>query len=281
MTVQLRKFTNYNQLAITNVEGDFAFGITNFNVTPTLNTYIGSVLDTYAKLYEQYRIRRVMIQAQCGKGYTNDRRIKTILVSRVDVDNQDTSQTFNTFRSLANATNARTRTLTEKGNIMLADFRPLMFDVNYTSNDTIPVLPNGLQWNRLVARNNHQWRGAVLGVAIPENTLSPQELKITLTQQIVIEFRGRINDASSVSASPAIGTLNPPTYDFEVDINDLRQNLLAGTYFPTLITHSIGNIGHTIHGDALIGNEFRVESSQTLYRIDAFSDTLLYCTLIE
>jgi hypothetical protein len=280
VAVQTRKFQNYNQLAVTNVEGDFAFGITNFNVTPKTNTYIGEVLEAYSKLYEQYRIRKVVIRAQCGKGYTNDRRIKTILVSRVDVDNQDTAQTFNSFRSLANATNAKTNTLTERGNVAMCEYRPVIFDQNYSSSDVNPVLPNNLQWNRLVARNNHQWRGAVLGVAIPENTLSPQELKITLTQEVTIDFRGRINDMSLSSVS-AIPTLNPPVYDLTTTLDELKTELLTGAWFPTQISHSIGNIGSTVLGPDLIGNKFRIQSTMEVYIIEAYEGDELFCNIIE
>jgi hypothetical protein len=280
ISVQTRKFQNYNQLAVTNVEGDFAFGITNFNVTPSTNTYIGQVLEAYSKLYEQYRIRRVVIRAQCGKGYTNDRRIKTILVSRVDVDNQDTAQTFNSFRALANATNSKTNTLTERGNVAMCEYRPVMFDQKFTTTDVVPVLPNNLQWNRLVARNNHQWRGAVLGVAIPENTLSPQELKITLTQEVTIDFRGRINDMA-LSSVAAIPTLNPPVYDLTTNLEELKTELLTGAWFPTQIAHSIGNIGSTVLGPDLIGNKFRIQSTMEVYVIEAWDGDNLYCNIIE
>jgi hypothetical protein len=280
MTCQSRRFLDYNQLAVTNVEGDFAYGITSFNVTPTSNTYIGNILTQYAKMYEQYRIRKVLVRAQCGKGYTNDRRIKTILISRVDVDNQSTSQTFNTFRELATASGAKTNTLTERGNVAICEYRPIMFDKNFTSNDSVPVLNNNLQWNRLAGRNNHQWRGAVLGMAIPEPSLDPQELKITLTQEIVIDFRGRINEVSSTSLAE-VPTLNPPVYDLEVTPDLLRTNLLSGTYFPTNITHSIGNIGHSVTGEDLVGNSFRIQATMDVYTIEAFDGTNLLCDLVE
>lgn len=282
MTCQTRKFQDYNQLAVTNVEGDFAYGITSFNVTPTSNTWIGNILATYSKLYEQYRIRRVVIRAQCGKGFTNDRRIKTLLISRVDVDNQSTSQTFNTFRELATATNAKVNTLTERGNVAICDYRPIMFDKNFTSNDVVPVLNNSMQWNRLAGRNNHQWRGAVLGMAIPEPSLDPQELKITLTQEIVIDFRGRINEVSAVTSLPAeIPTLNPPTYDLTLTLDTLRTNLLSGTYFPTNITHSIGNIGTSVLGPELVGNSFRIQASMDVYSIVASEGDSLLCNKVE
>lgn len=278
MAVQTRKFQNYNQLAYTNVEGDFAYGITSYNVTPSQNTYLGNVLENYSKLYEQYRIRRVIIRAQCGKGYTNDKRIKTILISRVDVDNQNTAQDFNSFRSLANATNAKTNTLTERGNVIMCEYRPILFDQTYTSSDINAILPNSLNWNRLSARNNHQWRGALLAVAIPDTTVQPNELKITLTQEVVIDFRGRVNDVVTTNAQ--IPTLNPPTYDLTTTLQELKTELLTGAWFPTNITHSIGNIGTTVLGPDLIGNSFRIQSTMDVYIIKAYDDLELFCDII-
>lgn len=282
MVVQTRSFLDYNQLALTNVEGDFSFGITSFNVTPRSDTYIGQVLAKYGHMYEQYKIANVRIKAQCGKGYTNDRRIKTILVSRVDVDNQDTAQTFTSFRSLANASNSKTRTLTERGNVILCEFRPIMFDHLFTSNAVVPVLPNNLQWNRISDADKHQWRGAVLSVAIPDTNLQPDELKITLTMEYRIQFRGRINDATGITASPDIGTLNhnPPVYDLETTEDDLRQNLLTGTWFPVSINHSIGNIGHSVTGDMLLHESFREQSSGVVYIIVATDSPDLYCNVV-
>lgn len=283
MVVQSRSFLDYNQLALTNVEGDFSFGITSFNTTPRNNTYIGQVLEKYGQLYEQYKITNVRIKAQCGKGFTNDRRIKTILVSRVDVDNQDTAQTFTSFRALANASNSKTRTLTEKGNVVLCEYKPIMFDNYYTSNQTIPVLPNQLQWNRIDAVDKHQWRGAVLSVAIPETNLQPDELKITLTMEYQIQFRGRINNAAGISASPEIGTLNPSpvTYDLTTSEDALKNNLLTGTWFPININHSIGNIGAAVTGDMLLNESFRVQATGDVYVIVATDSPDLFCNLVE
>lgn len=278
--MQTRTFMEYNQLALTNTQGDFSFGLTSFNITPRSDNYIGSVLKSYAHLYEQYKITRCRIMAQCGKGYTNDRRIKTILVSRVDVDNQDTAQSFSTFRSLANASNAKTRTLTEKGNVVLCDFKPIMFDKYYSSNATIPVLPNHLQWQRLEAMSGHQWRGAVLSVAIPETNIQPDALKITLTLEYTVQFKGRINEITPGALSPNITTLNPPTYDLEITEDELRTNLLTGAWFPTNINHSIGNIGHTVTGDDLLQERFRIQETGEVYEIVFTDSPKLCCDLV-
>lgn len=280
MTVQTRTFMEYNQLAFTNQQGDFSYGLTSFNVTPKDNTYIGQILSSYSDLYEEYKISRCIIKAQCGKGYTNDDRIKTILVSRVDVDNQNTTQDFQTFRALANASNAKTRTLTERGNVVLCDFRPIMFDNVFTTNAVVPLLPSKLQWNRIAVKNYHQWRGAVLAVAIPDTNIMPDSMKITLTMQYTIQFRGRVNQTKGLTASPDVPTLNPPSYDMEITEDDLRNNLLSGLWFPININHSIGNIGHTVTGDMLLHESFRVQSSGEVYVIEATESPKLFCNLV-
>jgi hypothetical protein len=272
---------NYNSLAYQNVSGDFSYGITSYNLTPLNNNIFASILDSYANLYEQYRVTKIIIRAQCGKGYDNDKRIKTILAARVDVDNQNTASTFTSFRALANASNSITRTLTEKGNVKICEYRPVMFDNYYTSNDTIPVLPNRLQWQRLLARNNHQWRGAIIGAAIPETDIQPNELKITLTQEVHIEFRGRIQSPETLSGDPSVQTLNPPTYDMTTTLDDLRNNLLTGVWFPIDIQHSIGNIGTSVTGPMLLGNKFRVQATQVLYVIEASDQDDIHCNIIE
>jgi hypothetical protein len=191
MVPQARKFVNYNSLSIQNIAGNFAIGVTSFNITPVANTTIGDLIKQMGVTYEQYRIRRVRVRAQIGKGYTNDLRLKTILASRIDVENQDTAQTGQNFKALVNSENSVIKTFTERGNILVADYRPIMFDNRFTSNDSIPVLPSNSQWYRIEGQQNHQWRGAVLAAAIPDTSISPGEVDITLWQEIDIEFRGR------------------------------------------------------------------------------------------
>jgi hypothetical protein len=209
---QVRKFLQYQQMGFTNSQGDFSYGVATFHITPTDSNLLGKIIKSYEPFYEQYRIRRVTVRAQCGKGYTNDRRVSTFLLGRVDVDNSSSAATFDNFRSIASAENCVARTLTEKGNVELCNFRPIMFDTNFTSNGIVPSLPSYLQWHRISDRTSHQWRGAQLACAIPDNTLVPGELKITLQQEVIIEFRGRIQGSSTlVGALKEIPTLNDPT----------------------------------------------------------------------
>lgn len=213
MVPQVRKFVTYNSLGVQNTAGNFSIGVTSFNVTPQANTTIGDLIKTMGITYEQYRIRRIRIRAQIGKGYTNDLRLKTIIASRVDVDNQETAQTGQSFKALVNSENAIIKTFTERGNILVADYRPIMFDKNFTSNDTVPVLSSANQWYRIAGATNHQWRGAVLAVAIPDTTLSPGQVDVTLWQEIDIEFRGRHQIPSTFTTSTIYDRLGPSIID--------------------------------------------------------------------
>jgi len=195
MVPQVRKFVNYNLLPFTNASANFSIGVTAFTVTPTTGNTMGDLIQSYSSIYEQYRIRRIRIRAQVGKGYTNDRRVKSIICARVDVDNHDTVATVQNFKAIVNSENSVVKTFTERGNILLCDYRPIMFDNVYTSNAVLPVLNSQMQWYRIIEAEKHQWRGALIAAAIPE-ILQPGELEITLWQEIDIEFRGRINTPS-------------------------------------------------------------------------------------
>ena len=201
MVPQARKFVNYNALPISNASGDFSLGITSFVVTPVAGNTIGDLITSMGRTYEQYRIRRIRIRAQVGKGFTNDLRLKTLMVARVDVDNQVTASTAQNFKSLVNAENSVVKTFTQRGNILVADYRPIMFDRIYTSNNTTPILPSRDQWYRIEGSTDHQWRGCVLGAAIPDTTIQPGQLSLTLWQEIDIEFRGRIQDPGTFTTS--------------------------------------------------------------------------------
>lgn len=213
MVPQVRKFVNYNALNISNAAGDFAIGLTSFVVTPVPNNTIGDLIKSMGRIYEQYRIRRIRIRAQVGKGYNNDLRLKTILAARVDVDNQDTASTPQNFKSLVNAENSVVKTFTERGNILVADYRPIMFDTNFTSNDTQPILGSNQQWYRIIGADKHQWRGAVLGAAIPDTSIQPGAVSITLWQEIDIEFRGRIQEPGTFTTSNLIDRPVPEVND--------------------------------------------------------------------
>jgi hypothetical protein len=284
-TVHTRIVRDQQSLGINNVEGDFAFGVASFNLNLGNISQCGSIIESYAPFYEQYRIKRIVIRAQCGKGMTNDRRLQSIIVARVDVDNHDTSQVFSNFRSLANATNSKIKTLTERGNVPLVDFRPVMFDNNNnTTQATQPVLPNALQWYRIPDRQAHQWRGAVFGLAIPDPDLYPQQVKLTLMQEIHVEFRGRIQDRTTLTAfPPAIETLNviPVTYDLVITEDELRTNILTGTWFPITMDYNVANVGTEVTGDAILDTVFRIQSSMTKYKVVHTDSGALSCNLVE
>jgi hypothetical protein len=177
----------------TNANTNYAFGLDNVNFSGAAET-LSSILNEYSAQYEQYRIRRVRVRAQVGKGFTNDRRIQTFVAARVDVDNQLSGSTPQNVNSLLNAENTVVKTFTERGNVLLGDFRPQMRAFATVS---LPILPNQLNWYPIKDRLNHDWKGMTVAYLIPEPTLAPNTLGITLMCEIEIEFRGRITTPSA------------------------------------------------------------------------------------
>jgi hypothetical protein len=161
---QLRKFMQFRNFLFTNATTNYAFGLDNINFVGSEET-LSSILTEYSAQYEQYRIRRVKLRAQVGKGFTNDHRIKTFIAARVDVDNQLVGATPANVNSLLNAENACVKTFTERGNVLLADFRPVVRSVNQVSH---PILPSQLQWYPIKDKDFHSWKGATCAFLIPE-----------------------------------------------------------------------------------------------------------------
>jgi len=67
-------------------------------------------------------------------------------------------------------------------------------------------------------------------------------------------------------------------YDLELSENDLKNGLLAGTYFPIdLKGISIGNIGSSVTGDQLLGVQFRRQSDMKTFEITSTASPDLFC----
>lgn len=187
---QVRKFQIFKSMPFENASSDYAFGLTNFNINGG-SSPLKPLLTAYAGFYEQYRIRKIKIRAQVGNGYDNDKRIKTLIAARVDVDNQPTQVTINTVQQVNCSENAVIKTFTERGNVLLATFRP-QCRINTTA--SLPILPNRLQFYPINDHNAHVWKGCTTTCLIPEPSITPNSLGITLIAEVDVEFRGRISD---------------------------------------------------------------------------------------
>jgi hypothetical protein len=141
------------------------------------------------------------------------------LVSRVDVDDQPTGSTLINFAALARSENAVCRTLTEKGNVELAKFSPIMR--SNISNLSTPVLPNNLQWYPCRDVSLHIWKGCIIGAALSELNISPLECFMDITSDIEIEFRGRI--ASPTNLFGGVGAYNYNRDGSRVEITEPNE----------------------------------------------------------
>jgi hypothetical protein len=121
MLVQRKKFLLFTTVPYTNSTGQFSYGYENINIGTSNGIASGvwdALLANAALNFEEYRVRRVVVKAQPGLGYTNDDRIKSSIFSRVDVNDQTTAATINNLNSLISAESTVNRTFTERSNII-------------------------------------------------------------------------------------------------------------------------------------------------------------------
>jgi hypothetical protein len=196
---QVRKFSSYTTCTLLNAEGDQSFGVSSLSVIPTVDSSIGRSIGSYVGSYEEYRIRRVRARATCGRGYTNDRRIKTIMLSRVDTNYVDTVDTWQNVQAILQSENCITKTFTERGNALIADYRPIQFSASYPK--TVPTLYSANQWYRTQDYASHTWRGGVVALILSESGIQPNQVSINITLECDVEFRGRIQDSTIYAGS--------------------------------------------------------------------------------
>jgi len=195
---QVRKFQIFETIKFENAGSDYAVGLRNVNVYGNQSPLSG-LLSSYQLIYEQYRISRVRVRAQVGKNYTNDDRLKTLLGARVDVDKQLVGATVSNVQSVNCAENTVIKTFTERGNVLVADFRPQ--NRLLVSNISTPVLPNPLQFYPISDAAFHVWKGATVTAMIPDITLLPDQMNITLIIEVDVVFRGRVTDPTSFTGT--------------------------------------------------------------------------------
>jgi hypothetical protein len=204
---QARKFTAIDTLSIVNATSEFAFGIAQFSAFPTSSNSLGASLVSYQQEFEEYKIRRIKVRAIPGKGMTNDLRIGSLLASRVDTNFVDTASTFANLQSLVNCENTVLKTFASNTNILLADIKPICFQGSTASAPHIPTLPNRDQWYRLRDCLTHVWRAGVAALIIPDNTILPSSVRVTLILEIDVDFRGRVQAASQYTSSTSMAAL--------------------------------------------------------------------------
>merc|ERR1712203_166945 len=183
LVVQRKKWCLFTSVPFTNSTGAFSYGLNNINASTT---------------YEEYRIRRVVLRAQPGIGYTNDLRIKSSIFARVDVNSQPTIANIDNLNSVISSEASVNRTLSERSNIIIADYRPICFSTGGIGASSRPILPGAMQWYNIDERGSHLWRGATVCPVIPEQ-VQPNQLAMTVWVEVEMDFRSRRPEFENLS----------------------------------------------------------------------------------
>jgi len=186
-TTQSRKLRLLQKLPFSNNTTDyvFAYGAVSFKGAP-FDTFING----FSRVYEQYRVRNVTVRLVPGVGMDNEHRCTTMVYGRTDIDHLVTSGTPANFIAGFQADNTCVRTLTQRGNVPIITYRPLMH--SETGASKLPLLDNRMQWYQTNEVIDHEWRGAVIGALNPDTTLTPGALNLFAWIEIDIDFRGRV-----------------------------------------------------------------------------------------
>lgn len=198
MVRQAKKWMLYTSVPFSNTSGTFAYGLENINISVTTagiaNAVYARLMSTAALTYEEYRVRRVQVYAQPGTGYTNDLRIKSSLFGRVDVNSQPTVTNIDNLNSVICSESSVNRTFTERSNVKILEYRPICYSSGSTGASSRPILTSQLQWYNIEERSSHVWRGATVCPVVPESSIQPNTLNVTVWADVEIEFRTRRPD---------------------------------------------------------------------------------------
>jgi len=197
MVAQRKKWQLFASVPYVNSTAQFSFGLSNLNISTSnagvANAVYARLMEQASLVYEEYRVRRVIVRCQPGNGYSNDLRIKSSIFSRVDVNSQPTAATQDNLNSVINSESCVNRTLTERSNVKLADFAPICFSTGGTGASSRPILMPACQWYNIDERGAHLWRGCTVAPVIPEN-IQPNDLSLTCWLEVEVDFRARRPD---------------------------------------------------------------------------------------
>lgn len=266
-----------------NSQDGTAFGIGNVKFVPTTtdNHFLHSILSEGAEIYEQYRIRRCRIYVTPGKNFTNDIRIKSKILSRVDRDNFKPYSSANSLGALTSASNTIVKLIPDSTKLLVADFNPVCKP--YLPGQSMSdgrQLPNSLSWMTLRDVNSNkrfqfdEWLGAVVGLITPDESYTPQNAPtITLQIRLDIQFRGRIFNQAVYSTQSLTEAKPSEIYG---SMAQMRTDFLTGVYHPLegFDTINVANIGTDLSIDA-IGYKFRINSTGKIYVVDLWNNDLL------
>lgn len=275
MVVNKRSLSVYARLAIANTHAGIAFGIGKYTfVADDSQSFAHSYIHSMADQYEQYRVRRIRIYASPGSNMTNDVRVKTVIMCRVDPDSYPQGSTASTLGLLTASTNTVSRKLNDTASgTLLADYNPIVHPYQSGASQTDGrMLPNNISWmmlrdaNGTIRYQNDEWKGAIMALTIPDGTDVSTATKVQLRVRVDLEFRGRqVHGATFTS----LDLTEPKPVEFTDTLANLRTFLLNGAYMPIdgFGAINIANIGHSVFGADLIDCTYRRNADTVYYRI--------------
>lgn len=275
LAIQKRTLLVNGRLALANTVSGIAFGLGSFafkgdSTQSYAHTYLGKMCD----MYEQYRVRRIRVYASPGANMTNDLRIKTQIMARVDPDSFFAQSTGAALGLLTGSSNTVTKRLNDTPDgTLLADFNPVVHPFMAGQSQTNGrMLLNNNCWMMLRDGNStsryhlDEWRGVQMGFTIPDGTDVDFTIKVQLRFRIDLEFRGRqVHGASYQSTELTL----PKPADFVDSLANLKNGFLTGLYQPIdgWSNINVANLGHSVFGPDIIDCTYRRNSDSVYFRI--------------
>jgi len=287
--VQNRTIMWNTTLAVNNTKDGMAFGIGNVNLKfDSTQPFLYEWMDNQSRSYEQFKIRRIRAYVMPGTNMTNDIRIKSKCLARVDTDNFVPGSTATTLGYLMASSNTVSKMLPDARQVLVADWNPTCKPfLQGASTDNGRQLPNALSYMAIRDTNgnpqyqNYEWRGLQMALITPDDSSfsASSYPSLSVRVRIDVQFRGRVS-TNTVFSSQSITQPNdiptPDPFDLTGSFDEIRNSLLTGAYVPigpNWNTVNIANIGTDLTID-LTGAVFR-DSTQELYTILEWSNSTL------
>jgi len=281
---QVRTINWTTGIGANNTQDGQAFGIGNivFKFDGS-QPFLQEWLTNQSRVYEQFKIRRCRVYVTPGANMTNDIRIRTKAMCRVDTDNFQPGSTPTVLGYLMASSNTVTKMLPDAAEVLMADWNPTVKPfLAGQSTDNGRQLPNALSWmairdnNGNLQFNNYEWKGAQLAIVTPDANFSTNNLPhLHVRVRLDIQLRGRVSTATVFHASNITEELSEPiSFDLNGVFTDVRTNILNGSWFPigtNWNTINVANVGHDLNLD-LTGFKFRVQATMKVYTIQDWNN---------
>jgi len=273
VAINRRTLMMYGKLAIRNSVSGLAYGIGRFKFSAdSEQSFANHYMSEMADQYEQYRVRRIRVFGMPGAFMTNDVRLRSEVLCRVDPDSFNAGSTATNLGLLAASSNTVTKRLNDSTHgSLLCDFNPVChpYEGGASQSDG-RVIANNITWMMLRDTNSNkrfhldEWKGCQMALTIPDESWS-QYPSMQLKFRIDLEFRGRQVHNATYSV---MDLSEPAPAELEESLADLKNKLLTGLYHPVSFPNiNVANIGHSVFGPDLIDCKFRINATSVYYNI--------------